>query len=537
MMTRQTFLFVILAALLVLWYVAAAGGGFPLDDSWIHQTFGRNLALRGEWAFLPGQPVAASTSALYTGLLSIGYRLGIPYLLWTHGLGVIALASTALLGVVWAKRALPDAPFAPWIVGLALLTTWHHVWAAAAGMETLIFGGLVLALLIWPWWDGPASPRGRFVWGAAFGGLSALTVLARPEGIAAVGLVGAVMLWREIVQAQEYRQSASRAQHSFADFVAAPLQWICGAGLAFLVVMAPYLWLNVQLTGGLLPNTAAAKFQQHAILQTLPLIERMGRLFMAIIAGGQVALVPGMILYVVWGLMQARSANDSTHRPLWPWVRWLLPLGWALGLIVLYAWRLPADYQHGRYVMPALPALVLMGSAGLCLALQFIADPRKSISLASRLRRVVVRAWTITIVLLYAYYLVAGREIYRVDVAIIDGEMVNAAHWIAAPLPPDDLLAIHDIGAVGYFAERPLLDIAGLITPEVVPLIGQPDALWALMEERGAQYLLAFPDQIPGGRVDDPRLCPVYSTDATVTQQVGHANMQVYRLAWDAQCE
>lgn len=526
-MTRHVSLFLILAVLLVLWYVAAAGGGFPLDDSWIHQTFARNLALRAEWSFLPGQATAASTSALYTVLLSIGYRLGISYQFWTHSLGAMALASTALLGAAWAKRALPNYALAPWIVGLALLTTWHHIWAAAAGMETLIFGGLVLALLVWPWWDGPSSPRGRFAWGAAFGALSALSVLARPEGIAAVGLVGLVLLWREI-------NTDTRSTHR------SPLQilfWMSGVGIAFLVLLAPYLWLNLQLTGGLLPNTAAAKFQQHAVLQVLPFTERMGRLFVAIIAGGQVALVPGLIIYALWGLRIGSRREGPRTIALWESARWFLLLGWAVGLIVLYAWRLPADYQHGRYVMPALPALVLMGSAGLCLALRYISDPRKTSSFVGRMRRVLVRAWAITAVLLYGYYLVAGREIYRVDVAIIDGEMVNAAHWIQANLPPDDLLAIHDIGAVGYFASRPMVDIAGLITPEVIPLIGQPEVLWTYMQERGAEYLLAFPDQIPGGRVDDPRLCPVYSTDAAVTKSVGHANMQIYRLAWDANCE
>ena len=54
----------LLALLLVTIYVLAAGGSFPLDDSWIHQTYGRNLALNGEWAFLPGKPSAASTSPL-----------------------------------------------------------------------------------------------------------------------------------------------------------------------------------------------------------------------------------------------------------------------------------------------------------------------------------------------------------------------------------------------------------------------------------------------------------------------------------------
>ncbi len=39
--------------------------GLPLDDSWIHQTYSRNLAERGEWAFIPGSPSAGSTAPLW----------------------------------------------------------------------------------------------------------------------------------------------------------------------------------------------------------------------------------------------------------------------------------------------------------------------------------------------------------------------------------------------------------------------------------------------------------------------------------------
>ena len=41
------------------WYY---GWGFPLDDAWIHQVYARHLGQLGEWAFLPGQPSAGSTS-------------------------------------------------------------------------------------------------------------------------------------------------------------------------------------------------------------------------------------------------------------------------------------------------------------------------------------------------------------------------------------------------------------------------------------------------------------------------------------------
>jgi hypothetical protein len=368
-MTRSASVFLLCAAALVLWYVAAAGGGFPLDDSWIHQTFGRNLALHGEWSFILGHPVAASTSPLYTVLLSIGYRLGVPYQLWTHGLGVLALASTALIGAAWAKRALPAQAFASWVVGLTLLTTWHHIWAAAAGMETLIFGALVLALLIWPWWDTPESLRGRLIWGAAFGGVAACTVLARPEGIVAVSLAGLVLLWREVITRGGARRAAPAHGPYGRAWHAMPLQvlvWILAVGVAFLLVMAPNLLLNLQLTGGLLPNTAAAKFQQHELLLTLPLLDRIQRLCTAILAGGQVMLIPGIVIYVWMGLKRA-THKSPLHISLWELARWLLPLLWAGLLILIYALRLPADYQHGRYVLPALPALVMMGSGGLCL--------------------------------------------------------------------------------------------------------------------------------------------------------------------------
>ena len=71
----------VLAAISVAGYVAFSAAkyriGFPLDDAWIHQTYARNLALRGEWAFIPGKPSAGSTSPLWSVLLAPGYRLGL----------------------------------------------------------------------------------------------------------------------------------------------------------------------------------------------------------------------------------------------------------------------------------------------------------------------------------------------------------------------------------------------------------------------------------------------------------------------------
>src|SRR5262245_3603559 len=101
------------AGLSVLVYlgVSAAGGaaGFPLDDAWIHQTYARNLGTRGEFAFIPGQPSAGSTSLLWTGLLAIGYTLRVEPQVWAYGLGVALLGLNAWLVYRLVQRWWPNA--------------------------------------------------------------------------------------------------------------------------------------------------------------------------------------------------------------------------------------------------------------------------------------------------------------------------------------------------------------------------------------------------------------------------------------------
>ncbi|HJW84305.1 MAG TPA: hypothetical protein VJ754_08365, partial [Anaerolineae bacterium] len=43
------------------------------------------------------------------------------------------------------------------------------------------------------------------------------------------------------------------------------------------------------------------------------------------------------------------------------------------------------------------------------------------------------------------------------------------------------------------FARRPLLDLAGLVSPEVIPVLRDEAALLELMQQRGASYFAAPP--------------------------------------------
>ena len=46
--------------------------GFPVGCIWIFQTYARNLAASGVWAFLPGEISGELTSPLWTIMLSVG---------------------------------------------------------------------------------------------------------------------------------------------------------------------------------------------------------------------------------------------------------------------------------------------------------------------------------------------------------------------------------------------------------------------------------------------------------------------------------
>ncbi len=531
---RRSSILLMLAFAFTGMYVVAAGGNFPLDDSWIHQTYGRNLGLLGEWAFFPGTPSAASTSPLYTVLLAIGYWLRIPVQFWTHGLGALALAITGILGAGIAER-LSGRRIVGWAAGLAIVSSWHLIWAAASGMETALFAMLTMALIAYVmeydqrvWHDGRIAMRPyRGFRAVVFGGLAGLTALARPEGVLLAGLCGLYAL----------TMTLSRRQWGFAAV------FVVCAGMGFAVVIAPYIAYNVDVTGGVLPNTASAKRAQADVLFALPFIERVGRMIVPLMAGGMVLLVPGLVGFVVKlhplppsphgegekighdGGKTRRGQDSALQKDSGGGVgaRWLI-VAWGVGLIALYAAWLPLDMQHGRYVMPALPALIVAGVVG-------------TGELAYRARRtligrVLVNALIVSSGVIFVIFaLVIGRAAYVNDVAIIDGDMVAAALWIQENVPEDQLLAIHDIGAVGYFAPRPMLDIGGLVSPEVIPVIRNADALWALMESRGARWLMAYPYQTPGENAEDPRLCEVFSTDNAAARRAGGSPMMVYRIS------
>ena len=451
--------------------------GFPLDDSWIHQTYARNLAVHGEWAFILGEPSGGSTAPLWSGLLAIGYLLKLAPFAWTFLLGVMTLWGLSLLGeFAMRKMVLTYQPRFPW-VGAILIMEWHLVWAAASGMETLLFALIATGILILIILD----TKKYFGLGLLIG----LSVWVRPDGITLLGPAVVVVLLGQPSWRKRLRGLANI---------------VLGFGSPF----ALYLLFNLIITGHPWPNTFYAKQAEYAVLLKQPFLKRLVGEALQPLLGVGVILLPGLILTTI----------SAIKRQAWGI---LVSVTWVVGFLVLYAWRLPATYQYGRYVMPIMPVYFLLGLIGMI---------ESFIVIRSRFQWILGNALKLLIGIILVSFWGLGAYSYAKDVAYIDNEMVTTAHWVANNVPAGDLVAVHDIGAMGYFGNHDLVDLAGLITPEVIPFILNEDKLATYLDGRSVKYLVVFPDWYPKLIKG---LNPIFITSTVYPPNSGGSNMAVYR--------
>jgi xanthosine utilization system XapX-like protein len=269
----------------------------------------------------------------------------------------------------------------------------------------------------------------------------------------------------------------------------------------------PYLAFNQWQAGEVWPNTFYAKQAEYAIMLQEPLLIRVGRLLVLPLVGAGVLLLPG-VLVLGWQAVRERSA-EVVGALLW----------WG-GYTVLYALRLPVTYQHGRYLMPAMPVFWALGVLGILMGLQ-------ALPLVQKWRRRATMLIGLSFGLVNVVFWGLGAWSYGQDVAIIETEMVTAARWIGENTPDDALVAAHDVGALGYFGKREIVDLAGLISPEVIPFMRDEEELNLYLEQVGADYLMTFPNWYP--RLTAERRA-IFVTGAMFSPRQGGENMAIYAI-------
>jgi hypothetical protein len=423
--------------------------GFFTDDSYIHLVFARNLARGLGWCFNPGEPVYGFTSPLWVLCLAAGHALVADWVQLARllGLGFTLLAVGATYRLARAAGGTVVAGLLA--AGALALHAWFLRWSLS-GMETSLAAFLVAMGLE------RLLRGGRCVGGGL--AMLALAALARPEALLLFGLAAA---WAGV-----------RACRGSEPPAPAVIGTVVGAGL----LLAWELWAHAA-TGAWLPSTFGVKRAHEAL--ALGAVVRPTVHFLEVVGSTDV-LLAGAALAALVALARRRAVDH----------RLALLAAWPALLAALYL--LTRFQMISRYWVPALPALAAAAAVGA----QRAFGPRARGALAA--------AYVAQQAALVALLVLPRMSEFTSGLRSGPAEM---GRWIAAHAAPDAVVATPDIGALGFYSERRILDLGGLITPAMAPLLAEHDLSEVVargwFERAGhADYLVdraESPDPLPGG--------------------------------------
>jgi hypothetical protein len=400
-----------------------------VDDTFIHLQYARNLADHGELSFNRTEPTYGATSPLWVALLALLRRAGADILIWCRVLSwLFAIASIMLVYRIAAR--LDGGSAAP--VAAAFIVAaeaWFVRWSAV-GMETSLAVCMVLVCF-----DAALRAERSAARSAVFGLALFLAALARPEALLLAPIaVLAFLLAR-----------GARPRHFVFVAVFAPLF------IAWLLVIHRH-------TGTYFPLTAGAK-QGRPVLSAL----LVSRSLVPLGIMASTTLVPWLALLAGLGAAAARdrsigSAFDE-RRGIREMPGTLVMLLWAVALPAAYT---VLDFQVlSRYLVPVMPAAVVLGSVAARRLVRRIVrgDRARDAAFAAFAALAIVQS-----AVLYAAVVVPSTRAFSRGLV---RSIVSMGKLIDHEAPAGAIVATPDIGAIGYYAHRRILDLGGLVSPEI----------------------------------------------------------------------
>ena len=401
------------------------------DDAFITYRYAQNVARGAGFVFNPGERIEGYSNFTWVLLGAAAERAGRSPEQVAKGFGLVAGILALLLSWGLARRLCPEsglgALLAPYFLAMSPILVQHSV----TGLETSLFA-VLLAAAVFLTVGGPRS----VAWHSVTLVLVLLALaLTRPEG----GLVAVLLLGLRRLVVGRHDVQARRGL------------WRTAA--VFAVLFGIYVAWRWSYFHALLPNTyyAKAKGGLHGIIDggqyTLDFMrDNGGPLFMAL------ALVPLLL----------GSAG--------PWLYTSLAVVAAYAVFIVLAggdWMY--HYRFFGHVVPVLAALVAAGWT------QLLALPRTGTVRAAALYAGAALVLLATLMGIGNTELRVAREVLPALAShnYLSQNYEELGLWFAENTPPEATIAISDVGAVGYFSQRRIIDMFGLIDPHIARLRGR----------------------------------------------------------------
>ena len=446
--------------------------GALLDDTWIHVRFAWNISQGNGLAYNEGVLTSGATSPLWVMLLAIPFAIFQPDVFQQVDLAIYmsaighVLSVLAITGLGWwySRHA-----WVGFVAGLITALTGRYIWMGLTGMEITTFTLLTILSV----WSHMHDVREKRYLGWRTGILVALATLARPEAYLLAALIGFdTVVYIPLRDTRRWQANLHALKSSWRGI------------LAYILLAGSYPFVILLIDGYPVPNTFRAKSYLGKEYPDLP----RSLLWMANVDHGKLFIAIAFIggLYVAWRALRRHA--DSAMLGIW---------GPLFILAVLYMGAERYNINHSRYIAPSIPFIalcVVLGVQALWqLAERYIAN-KKAIALLAN------GCLLLLVVQTFAHGDYTPRQVSN-DVYQLRAMHVQAGYWFQDRTEPDALIALNDVGAIIHISNRSVLDLEGLVSPEVIEATnGTPEKscehdlqLMRVMMQQEPRFVGVFP--------------------------------------------
>ena len=447
--------------------------GVPLDDTWIHFQFADNFAKGYFYQYNPGEYTAGTTSPLYVIVLgTVSFLLknfivssvfisSLFYLLSCIFIYKISLIIFKVTGVL--TGILSSSGITPEYISLltAILTafTGRIVWSALSGMETTMF---MFFCILGIYYHIKNLRSGKFSLLPPL--FFSLAAASRPEGYLLF------MIYLFDIAANLIKVKALKANILNLFF----------AIMIFAIITFPYLIFSYTISGHFFPNTFRGQGGG------LSLIPNFNYLRIALIYFFRDNFITGS-LYIFSVIFYIYNIKKYFQE-----LRLLnLMFLWTLLLPIVMSVLIPNWRHHVRYLIPLLPVVNLIAFYILFRLIEmdvFIKLKQKVLEKKSLLNAIVLFS--------FIYYIVYAVALGK-NTDNINSQQVKLAEWVRDNVGRNETIALNDIGAITFINKNRIIDMAGLVTPEILKYRTYTwddnlDSLNYLLKKNNVSYIIIY---------------------------------------------
>lgn len=420
------------------------------DDEFIIFRYAKNIADGNGWTFNPHMTINGCTTVLYTLLLSLLMKLGFPFPSTAYFVTLTFLVVCAVLTSYLLDRQ--GFPIAAWITPFLIVA--HPILQHSNGMETSLYLTLAVLSLI-------CYFQNRFMWTAI---LLALCVLTRPDAI----LLASILFLHYVLTQRKFPY----------------LQ----LGI-FILILLPWTIFSIMKFGSIFPNTLAAKSIQgevdpepfwsvsvyHWINSPMPI----GWVVPDILHTICFSIVLFLLFVVFFRfLFGGENANLSNYNYTFVGIVLLWGILHSVSYIYLH---IPSYYEW--HMAPVVLLYCILGGIGLESLYIYLKIPFRMVPLLI----LFLLIWIPEIKTGYDYKINnSGAEIKNRGIFYCE-----AGKWFKNNTPVSSVIGCEEVGIIGYYSDRVIIDEVGLVTPKVAWHKRNGDNTWFIRYYH-PDYLIQF---------------------------------------------